>query len=155
MKSHRRRRRLRLRQCTLTVPPTVQIGVVRIDQCSPGCRRRRALTLSRADTPVNQYWGRGILWYLNTVRISFFCCSEEVPQTWGRYWVQNIRWDCRLSTLLFLKSWWNWLNLSQCISRIKKYTFCLWCWFCISTRIYCFESFSLIILFSRLLLQWQ
>ena len=28
-------------------------------------------------------------------------------------------------------------------------------WFCISSGIYCFESFSLIILFSRLLLQWQ
>ena len=66
MKSHRRRRRLRLRQCTLTVPPTVQIGVVRIDQCSPGYRRERILPLSitadRKCDPILRWRNNSDIW---------------------------------------------------------------------------------------------
>ena len=51
MKSHRRRRRLTpapavYSDCT----PSVHVGVVRIDQCSPGCRRGSSVSLIITDT---------------------------------------------------------------------------------------------------------
>ena len=158
-KSHRRRRRLTpapavyravQRECT----PTVQIGVVRIDQCSPDSRRESLLTLHNSRQqwtniellepllqtgPQLQILDPPLLDKCHKLEDDIGCkiSNDEIADCQNYFFSQ-----------ILIKSTVSAFPESKNIFSVSG-------WFCISTRIYCFESFSLIILFSRLLLQWQ
>ena len=159
-KSHRRRRPTPApavysavqRECTT---PTVQIGVVRIDQCSPGSRRERLLTLLIADSSVNQYWGVGTLISLDlSYKYQILLCWTNAANLRTILGAKYQMMRLQIVKIIFFLSQ---ILIKSSVSAFpeSKNIFSVSGWFCISTRIYCFESFSLIILFSRLLLQWQ
>ena len=126
VKSRRRRRLTPAPAVYSDCTPSVHVGVVRIDQCSPGCRRGSSLSLILTDTsdlvtPIlrcksSDNW--------TSVSEKYSLLSGWTTAAKFRT-ILGAKYQMRLQIVKMIFSQ-ILITLSQCISRTKNYIFCLW-----------------------------